>query len=260
MKTICIALICFFCLSVPCRAEDGFLWPVSGYYNISSGFGNRNSGVHRGIDINSYGGKTSISGADALAAKRGTVYAVYTACRHNYAKTVSCGCGGGYGNYVFLRQEDGGETRYAHLASVSVKTGQTLKRGTPLGSIGSTGMSSGYHLHFEIRDAGQTVQNPMPQNYDGRHTFVGNSAPQSAAVQYLYEEKMFAAKVENGRIMLSDIPEADRIYVAQFGKERLLMLSVFDGTEIHLTPGAEKIRAFAWDGMRPVCDSISVWA
>ena len=259
MKRGFIALLCAACLWMSCSSAESFLWPVQGYYNISSGYGKRTSGTHKGIDINSYGGKTSISGTVVMAAKDGVAYAVYTACEHNYAKTTSCGCGGGYGNYVFLRHKDGGETRYAHLASVSVKTGQAVKRGETVGKVGSTGTSSGYHLHFEMRDSAANLQNPMPLNPDGRHTYVGSSAPQSQSVAYSYDEEAFSVWIEDGKICIGGAPEVERIYIAQFGKTHLLGLSVYTGTDILLLRDASVVRVFAWNGLEPVCAPVSLF-
>lgn len=258
MKPVIIAIIFVFSLCINCFAADEYLWPIEGYYNISSGFGKRTSGTHRGIDINSYGGKTSIEGADVLAAKDGVAYAVYTVCGHNYAKIASCGCGGGYGNYVFLRHSDGGETRYAHLAAVNIEVGQTVKRGETVGFVGSTGMSTGYHLHFEIRDEKGNVQNPMPQNRDGRHTFLGSSAPKSEAIFYLYGKETNPVRTENGKIFISDMQGAEHAYVAQFGEGRLLEISVYSGTEVLLLSETEKVLVFFWNGLEPVCAPVSV--
>jgi murein DD-endopeptidase MepM/ murein hydrolase activator NlpD len=64
---------------------------------------------------------------------------------------------GSYGNLVELRHLDGSITRYAHLDSIDVEVGQKLKRGDLLGSVGSTGQSTGPHLHFELRRGGKAV-------------------------------------------------------------------------------------------------------
>ncbi len=61
------------------------------------------------------------------------------------------GWGGGYGNYVVINHDNGTQTLYAHLSSVSVKQGQTVNRGDVIGGVGSTGRSTGPHLHIEIR-------------------------------------------------------------------------------------------------------------
>lgn len=133
----------------------GFAWPCPGYYTISSGYGNRWGTTHGAIDI--AGGN---AGAAVVASKGGTVVRVVTGCSHNYPKNSSCGCGGGYGNYVVIQHDGTYSTLYGHLASVSVSAGQTVSQGQTLGYVGCTGFSTGFHLHFEIRVNGTKVD-PM---------------------------------------------------------------------------------------------------
>ena len=87
----------------------------------------------------------------ACAAKAGTVIAVNNSCSHNYAKNSSCGCGGGYGNYVIISHDGTYSTLYGHLSSAAVSVGQYVEQGQVIGYIGSTGWSTGAHLHFEVR-------------------------------------------------------------------------------------------------------------
>lgn len=138
-------------------AASGFSWPTPGFYYISSGYGSRWGTTHKGIDIAGGG----ISGAPVCASKGGTVIAVVTGCSHNYPKSGRC-CGNGYGNYVTVSHGDGYTTVYAHLSSVNVSVGDSVSQGQVLGYVGSTGFSTGYHLHFEVRKNG-VAQNP--QNY-----------------------------------------------------------------------------------------------
>ncbi len=70
---------------------------------------------------------------------------------------VFAGPKGGYGNLVEVRHGDGRRTRYAHLDRIDVKVGQRLGRGDLLGTVGSTGQSTGPHLHFEVRHQGHAV-------------------------------------------------------------------------------------------------------
>ncbi|MGI8607698.1 MAG: M23 family metallopeptidase [Candidatus Dormibacteria bacterium] len=67
------------------------------------------------------------------------------------------GYGGGYGLHVVVHHDDGLETMYAHLQEVAIFSGQRVSAGTVLGREGSTGMSTGPHLHFEVREAGVAV-------------------------------------------------------------------------------------------------------
>jgi len=67
---------------------------------------------------------------------------------------------GGYGNYIALDHGDGLRTLYAHLSQFSVGAGQFVSRGQLIGRIGSTGYSTGPHLHFEVREQG-VLRNPL---------------------------------------------------------------------------------------------------
>lgn len=176
-------LLCF--QTVFAEAEEEWLWPVAGFYNISSGFGQRSFSYHKGIDI--AGPEANIiKDALILASKSGTVIETGETCSHNYAKSTSCGCGDGYGNYVYIQHEDRTVSRYGHMSHVLAKPGQIVKQGDILGHVGSTGSSSGFHLHFEIRDTEDTPVNPMPENTDKLHTYEGSSAPLSESIPYKY--------------------------------------------------------------------------
>jgi len=120
-----------------------FAWPVAG--RIISGFGNRYHPIfgynrfHSGIDIvASYG--TPVKAADG-------------------GQVVQAGYFGGYGNSVMLYHGGGFATWYAHLSSINVSMGQFVQRGQVIGLIGSTGWTTGPHLHFEVRING-TPQDP----------------------------------------------------------------------------------------------------
>lgn len=114
--------------------------PVSGM--ISSRFGGRGSGTHTGLDI------ATSRGTTITAAASGTVtHAEYT---------------GSYGNLIKISHGNGVETYYAHCDSLKVSVGDYVSPGTTIGTVGSTGNSTGPHLHFEVRVNG-VAQNP--QNY-----------------------------------------------------------------------------------------------
>jgi murein DD-endopeptidase MepM/ murein hydrolase activator NlpD len=68
---------------------------------------------------------------------------------------------GGYGNLVEVRHSDGTTTRYGHNSRISVGVGQTVRQGQQLAEMGSTGHSTGSHLHFEIRPSGGNAVNPI---------------------------------------------------------------------------------------------------
>jgi murein DD-endopeptidase MepM/ murein hydrolase activator NlpD len=122
-----------------------FLVPVIG--RATSGYGLRTDPVnghavnHLGFDV------AAKAGTGVAAAARGTV--------------VHAGPAGTYGNLVTLRHDNGFETRYAHLSSVDVKVGDLVEAGADLGKVGSTGYSTGPHLHFEIRLDGKPID-PAP--------------------------------------------------------------------------------------------------
>ena len=129
-------------------ALGGYIWPVSSR-RITSPFGNRNTGIagastnHKGVDI---GGVYYTS--QVHAAKAGTVI----------ISTYSSS----YGNYVVVSHGSGNTTLYAHMSSRSVSVGDYVNQGDVLGITGSTGISSGPHLHFEITENGTRVN---PLNY-----------------------------------------------------------------------------------------------
>ena len=103
--------------------------------------------MHNGLDICSYG----IHGAAICAAAPGVVIRTENLCPHNYGKDGSCGCGGGYGRYCIIDHGNGLWTLYGHATNINVTVGQSVSTGQPLGTVGSTGWSTGSHLHFEVR-------------------------------------------------------------------------------------------------------------
>jgi len=115
---------------------------------ISSSFGSR---------IHPITGKRSYhDGVDIAAAHGNGVYA------YSNGRVVSAGYNGGYGYNIVVDHGNGIKTRYAHLSKISVKAGQKVETGQRIGSVGSTGTSTGSHLHFEVIKNGKTVN---PLNY-----------------------------------------------------------------------------------------------
>lgn len=145
--------------SVIVPSGSGFAWPTPGFVSLSSEwFEDREVYNHGGIDIAGAG----IMGTPVVAAADGTVIATNSSCTHNWGKSYSCGCGGGYGNYVMISHAGGKMTVYGHLTSLTVSTGQSVSRGQIIGYVGSTGNSTGPHLHYECRLNGVRY-NPMSE-------------------------------------------------------------------------------------------------
>lgn len=145
--------------SIDVPTTSGYVWPVPGFYYLSSEWSeDRYTYNHGGIDIAGGG----IMGATVVAADGGTVIASYNGCPHNWGKNASCGCGGGYGNYVMIDHGNGKMTVYAHMTNTVVSTGQSVSKGQTIGYVGSTGYSTGPHLHFECRYNG-VKYNPMDE-------------------------------------------------------------------------------------------------
>ena len=134
-------------VEIPAPSSSGFVWPIPGFYYISSGFGARWGRNHNGIDV----GDAGISGGAIVASKAGTVTFVNNSCTHNYGKSSSCGCGGGYGNYVMIQHDGTYTTVYGHMTNAIVSVGDYVQQGQVIGYAGSTGWSTGAHLHFEVR-------------------------------------------------------------------------------------------------------------
>lgn len=140
---------------------DGFRWPLdSRFKGITTEFGYDpwRGGNHGGIDIANGG----IYGANIYAAQSGTVITVSNTCPHDYGKNWSCGCGGGFGNYIVVDHGGGLATLYAHCSAIYVSKGQFVEIGDVIGAVGTTGWSTGAHLHFEVRVNGSRVD---PFNY-----------------------------------------------------------------------------------------------
>ena len=122
-------------------------WPVPSSYNVTSAFGMRRHPIlkknkmHTGIDIG------ASKGVSIVAANSGTVI-------------VAGNSGNGYGNMVVIDHGGGITTLYAHASKLLVKVGDEVKSGEVIAKVGSTGLSTGPHLHFEVRVNG-AVKNPL---------------------------------------------------------------------------------------------------
>ena len=119
---------------------DGYIWPAKGV--LTSGYGRRWGRMHRGIDI------AGPIGTPIVAVAPGEV--------------VSAGWNsGGYGNLVKLKHPDGSLTLYAHNSRILVHQGQEVEQGQFIAEMGSSGYSTGPHLHFEVHPNGQAAVNPI---------------------------------------------------------------------------------------------------
>jgi murein DD-endopeptidase MepM/ murein hydrolase activator NlpD len=119
---------------------NGYMWPAKGV--LTSGYGRRWGRMHRGIDI------AGPTGTPIVAAATGEI--------------ISAGWNsGGYGNLVDIRHPDGSMTRYAHNSKILVRKGQWVQQGEQIALMGSTGYSTGPHLHFEVHPNGSGAANPM---------------------------------------------------------------------------------------------------
>ena len=121
-------------------SSTGWIWPTKGMF--SSGYGWRWGRMHKGIDI------ANNVGTPILASRGGQV--------------ISAGWNeGGYGYLVEIRHEDGSMSRYAHNSQILVRTGDMVSQGSVISLMGSTGRSTGPHLHFEILPPGRGAVNPL---------------------------------------------------------------------------------------------------
>jgi murein DD-endopeptidase MepM/ murein hydrolase activator NlpD len=131
---------------LPSDSSTAFTWPAKGV--LTSGYGWRWGRMHRGIDIANGVGTPIVTASDGIVEKAG------------WNK-------GGYGNLVDIRHPDGTLTRYAHNSKIFVRAGQQVQKGQHIANMGSTGFSTGPHLHFEIHAAGKGAINPiamLPKN------------------------------------------------------------------------------------------------
>lgn len=123
------------------RTKEG-AFPLASYVYISSRYGPRGGRQHTGIDF------AASAGTNIRAWKSGTV---------TYA-----GWNGSYGNFIEVDHGNGQVSRYAHCSKIAVSKGQTVSQGEVIGYVGTTGNSTGNHLHFEIKVNGSFVN---PENY-----------------------------------------------------------------------------------------------
>lgn len=129
----------------------GFIWPVPGYTRVSSKYGNRihpisgKPSFHGGIDI------PARSGTKIVASKSGiVVVGTYNSS---------------YGNYIVLAHPDGTKTLYAHMRARAASVGSTVTQGSTIGYVGTTGSSTGNHLHFETWKGSSSSSRVNPMSF-----------------------------------------------------------------------------------------------
>lgn len=172
------------------EALIAFVEPVPGHAVVSP-FGLRQlpwegaGRLHEGVDISADAGVPAVAAADGVVAE--------------------IGVRGGYGRMVAVRHTEGLTTYYAHLAALQpgLKPGMTVKAGQPVGRIGSTGTSTGPHLHFEIRDADDKPLNPA--------MFLGKAFAEAGDLP-LDKAKRYSGRVRMAYV--SFIPESKRALMA----------------------------------------------
>jgi len=127
-----------------------FAMPVKSGFRYTSSFGPRWGRIHKGIDLAGPKGTPIYATADGVV--------------------THAGWQSGYGLLVKIEHEFGVETRYAHQAKLRVKKGQRVSRGQRIGDMGNTGLSTGTHLHYEVRSGGKAI-NPMTYIKAARDVF-----------------------------------------------------------------------------------------
>ena len=132
-------------------SASGFLWPIASSHRVTSPFGWRTHPItgrrnlHGGIDI------AAPNGTPIMASKAGVV--------------VISQYGSSYGNYVVISHPDGTRTLYAHMSQRNVSAGDTVRQGQTVGLVGSTGSSTGNHLHFETWTGSSSSSRVNPMQF-----------------------------------------------------------------------------------------------
>lgn len=137
--------------------------------SITSGYGSRIDPItgavstHSGLDIS---GGRGLGNVNVIAAKDGVVVYPTKNVSNNCISGGSTSCGSGYGNYVIIQHSNGTYTLYGHLyeGSITVKAGDQVEQGQVIGKMGSSGYSTGAHLHFEVRvgnNSSNSTDNPL---------------------------------------------------------------------------------------------------
>ncbi len=148
-------IVAIISLSAAEARASALVWPVSG--TVTCTWYYSTGGFHGAVDI---GGN---SGAAIGAARAGTAGAYW-------------GWNGGYGNFVRITHVNGYTTDYHHFVSIIVRSGQSVSQLQTLGYVGSTGMTTGPHCHFDLRRWGTKIYMPA---YRGQYLTKGRAVPAS---------------------------------------------------------------------------------
>ncbi|WP_419016373.1 peptidoglycan DD-metalloendopeptidase family protein, partial [Hominenteromicrobium sp.] len=178
-------------------------WPVPEHFDVTQGYGDQ----HAALDI------AADTGTPVIATDDGTVTVTQT-----WNGIVTKGDSNSYGNMVQVTHADGTVTLYAHLSEINVRQGDTVVRGQQIGRVGSTGNSSGPHLHFEVRSNGSKVD---PMAY---------IAEDSTDAEKKFEEllEQYGGYIgEDGQLRTIDGREAIDKTLAEIAEEAGLNLPVF---------------------------------
>ncbi|MBQ8208651.1 MAG: peptidoglycan DD-metalloendopeptidase family protein [Clostridia bacterium] len=151
------------------------VWPCGSAWSITTNYFYWNNGsvkrhATRSNYYNSNGYLNAIDisgGGNILAIESGKVNSVVTGCSHNYSSY--CGCNGGFGNYVVIKHSNGMYSLYGHLGKVSVSSGSEITKGQVIGVMGSTGDSSGTHLHLELYDSNYSTTNIFRNYFESKY-------------------------------------------------------------------------------------------
>lgn len=148
-------------ITAPALHTIAFAAPIQGY-SVNSRFGprrlsfERSARMHEGLDY------AAPSGTPILAAAQGRV--------------IRTGVSSSYGRFVEIQHANGVTSFYAHMSRADASEGDMVAAGDPIGLVGSTGRSTGAHLHFEIRRDGQQIN---PENFLGRSFALQDVAPEA---------------------------------------------------------------------------------
>ncbi len=229
-------------------SSDTYWWPIGGSeitnnggiemaigeptsVTISSKFGSRihpitkKNSMHYGVDIAATEGV-----ANVIASKSGIV--VYPSGGTGSCVKGDTSCGGGYGNYVVIQHSDGNYTLYAHMytGSIRVKAGDSVMQGQVIGKVGSTGNSTGGHLHFEVRvggNNGSSAQDPL--NFISADSARTISVSSSSLIEFIHSWEGTPKQSGNDYIAFDDGYGNVTIgwgIVPKYNKERFKSLGV----------------------------------